>query len=292
MSGTEPATDHPDAWAAPSVAPPELMAALQERLPVRLIATARQYLRMCRVDESIIEVVSRNKEGFDYFPVADTSSAGSDRIVGLVELARFRHGDILGGVVKDHMRPLSDENLMGGDASILSFIKGVDRHPCRLVVSGSSISGLVTLSDLQKLPVRAALFALITHFEIIMTEAIRRDCKDATAWNMRLSEGRRAKLDTKLQAAMEDDSWVDDLLFTEFADKVTIILKSRSFTESKTAFSDQMADVQKLRDNLAHANDYAGSREAAMAVCKTVRIIDTWIEHLSAWPGVGVETGG
>jgi hypothetical protein len=62
------------------------------------------------------------------------------------------------------MRALPEENLIGADAGILSFVKGADRRGCRLVMSGAEISGLVSLSDLQKLPVRATvLFALITH---------------------------------------------------------------------------------------------------------------------------------
>jgi hypothetical protein len=62
------------------------------------------------------------------------------------------------GRVYEKMRHLSEANLIGADASILAFVRDADRHKCRLVVSGCEISGLVSLSDLQRLPVRAALF--------------------------------------------------------------------------------------------------------------------------------------
>ena len=51
--------------------------------------------------------------------------------------------------------------------------------PCRLVVSGTGIVGLVTLSDLQKLPVRAVLLALLTGLEISMSEAIEQVFSDS-----------------------------------------------------------------------------------------------------------------
>lgn len=291
MSGALSPPYRGSGWAAPSVAAPELMASFQDRVPVRLIATSRQDLRTCRVNEPLVDVVSRNKEGFDFFPVTGPSAQEQDRIVGLVELATFRQDRAPDGVVREHMHSLGEDNLIGGDASILSFIKSADQHPCRLVVSGSRIEGLVSLSDLQKLPVRAALFALITHLEIIMAAAIRRDCRETTKWKDRLSAERQSKLATKLQDAVKDDSWVDDLLFTEFADKVTIISKSGSFRESKTGFAANMRTVEKLRNHLAHANEYAANRDAAAAVCKTVRIIDAWIEHLSVWPSAKVAAG-
>ena len=68
--------------------------------------------------------------------------------------------------------------MIGADASILDFIKEADCRPCRLVVSGTGIIGLVTRSDIQKLPGRAALFALVTGLEISMSEAIDENFSD------------------------------------------------------------------------------------------------------------------
>ena len=41
---------------------------------------------------------------------------------------------------------------------LLDFVRTADEHSCRLVVDGGRVTGLVSLSDIQKLPVRAALF--------------------------------------------------------------------------------------------------------------------------------------
>ncbi|MGO4843671.1 hypothetical protein AB4144_66485, partial [Rhizobiaceae sp. 2RAB30] len=67
---------------------------------------------------------------------------------------------------------LREAHLIGADASILSFVKEADTRPFRLLVSERGIVGLVSLSDLQKLPVRAALFGLVTGLEMAMTDAI------------------------------------------------------------------------------------------------------------------------
>ncbi|PPQ32056.1 hypothetical protein CCS01_16095 [Rhodopila globiformis] len=62
-----------DAWPNKTTAEQSLMGALQDRLSVGLIATPRHLLRTCRTTEPLAEVVARNDEGFDYFPVTDSA---------------------------------------------------------------------------------------------------------------------------------------------------------------------------------------------------------------------------
>jgi hypothetical protein len=257
--------------------------AFQRGLTVRLIATGRDALKICVPDEDIAQAVARNEEGYDHFPVAD-----GNRIVGLVELVPFTVGAKPDGKVRERMTGLSDENLIGADASILSFVRDADRQSCRLVVSGRKISGLVSLSDLQRLPVRVALFGLVTSLEMIMANAVRRECPVAADWIDRLSDKRKSKVRKEMAKAKSADTYIDmDLLrFTQFADKATILKKSTLFQWSKTSFMRDFRRIQSLRDDLAHANDYADTRETAAAACETVRMMDRWIERLSNWPSV------
>ena len=264
----------------------------QDGLPVRLIATPRSSFKTCRTDEDLARVVERNVESFDYFPVVDAAEDAKETIVGLINLVPFMHGETPQGMVRDRMRRLSEDSLIGADASILAFVMGADQHRCRLVVSGSEISGLVSLSDLQRLPVRAALFAMITHAEITMASAIRREFNGSDAWIERLSLGRQSKIEEEKKKSAIEDTFVDSLLFTQFADKTTIIRKSPLFNESKTAFEADMQVVQKLRDQLAHANDYASTRATAEHVCRTVRSITHWVDWLSSWPAAAAPSEG
>ena len=288
----EPANARRSAWAKSSDTSPDLMMDFQDGLPVRLIATPRSSFKTCRTDEELAHVAKRNVESFDYFPVVDAAEDARETIVGLIDLVPFMHGETPQGMVKDRMRRLSEDSLIGADASILAFVKGADRHRCRLVVSGSEISGLVSLSDLQRLPVRAALFAMITHAEITMVSAIRREFNGSDAWIKRLSSCRQMKIREELEKSVVEDTFVDRLLFTQFADKITIIRKSPLFKESKTAFETEMQVVQDLRDQLAHANDYASTRAAAEQVCRTVRSIAQRADWLTSWPAAAALSGG
>ncbi len=101
--------------------------------------------------------------------------------------------------------------------------------------------------------------------------------------------GRRQKVGVveQVKKARSGDPYVDTLLFTQFADKITILKKRQQFAWSRTQFEKELNRVQLLRDSVAHANDYAATRDAACGVCKTVRSMDTWIGLLAKdVPGV------
>jgi hypothetical protein len=169
-------------WSSPSISSDNLMGTFQQTLPVRLIATPRKDFRKCACDESLEDVVNRNVENFDRFPVTQRRQTGNEEIVGLVELFRYQNGRTPTGKVRDHMSPLSEGNLIAAETGILTFVKSADSQPCRLLVTAAGIDGLVSISDLQQLPVRSGLFALITHVEITIANAIRREFVNSSLW--------------------------------------------------------------------------------------------------------------
>jgi hypothetical protein len=267
-------------WANSSIGndPHSMIESLQKGLTVDLIATKRADFETCDVSESLPSVVERNhRNRFDFLPVIEPAT---NRIIGLLEVTPFMRGTVEDGRVEEAMRPLSEDNLIGADASILAFVRDADRHKCRLIVSGHEISGLVSLSDLQHLPVRAALFGVVTYLEIIMADVIRREFKGTDKWLDRLPDGRQQKLHVEISKARGDDDLIEALLFTQFSDKITIILRSPRFSFEKKEFECELKQIQSLRDHLAHANDYASSAQAASETCRTVRSIDKWSRQL------------
>jgi hypothetical protein len=142
-----------DSWAAPNFfGPSDLFEAVHSGLKVSQIATPRNDLKTCHPDEQVTNVLRRNTELYDYIPVVEESARGQ-HIIGLFHAAALH--DRAGGAARIHENfiPLSEEFIIGADSSILDFIKEADARPCRLLVSNANIAGLVSLSDLQRLPV-------------------------------------------------------------------------------------------------------------------------------------------
>jgi hypothetical protein len=242
---------------------------LHTGLTVELISTSRHDLKVCSVQDQIDDVIKGNIEKYDFLPVV--RSEDDQKITGLFHTKGFPAGAPLVGTVAQNFTPLSEETIIGADSSILDFVRDADQKPCQLVVSGAHIVGLVSLSDLQRLPVRAVLFALITGFEITMMSAIRKWYVDEEEWISCLSDGRREVLEGQRDAALALDSFIDSLLLTQFSDKKQLVLKRYQGLRSKTSLKDALNKIERLRDFVAHANDYAPSPKQATEVCAVVR---------------------
>ena len=246
----------------------DIFETLHSGLTVALIATERRRLVTCRLNESLSAVVPQSKEKqYDYLPVIDDEGS---KIVGLLNTGELVQNSSCKGLVGEYSHPLSEGNLIGADASILDFIKDADSNPCRLIVSGSEIIGLVTLSDLQRLPVRVALFALVTGLERTMAGAISKQYADENEWWELLNEGRQKKVREKVAKSKQDNGFVNTLLFTEFCDKRDILLHFFPSSLGKEKLR-HLKEIEKLRDKVAHANDYATTQTEAQRVCAVVR---------------------
>lgn len=268
-------------WASAGLSEsPDVFKALHSGLTVGLIATPARELKTCTPHELISNVLLRNPEDFDFLPVIDEAH----RFVGMFHAAVHRDRRTLGTVWQCYV-PLSENYLVGADASILDFVLDADEKQCRLVISGTKVVGLVSLSDLQRLPVRAALFALITGLEMTMASLIRARHSKSEGWMRLLTSGRRAKIEEERKKAKSDDGYVDTLLFTQFCDKRDILTQTLPESE-RGALSAALEDIERLRDRIAHANEYASSPAQAKNVCKIVRELlhlkDQFQDRLSA----------
>ena len=229
-------------------------------LLVERIKVPREQLTTCRNDDALSEVAAR---GFDYLPVEDAE----DQFVGLLKTKDLGTAT---GMVEERMSPLSEADLIAADATILDLLRRVRRRPL-LVVGSGGIDGLVAWTDLQKLPVRTALFALVTGFELTMYEAIKSEFGDGDGWLDDLQENRREKAKDRFKERQKKDSHVDLLLCTQFCDKRRILIESFELSGSRTQLEKRLKAIEDVRDSVAHANNYAMTLEEAERLRDTVR---------------------
>ena len=267
-------------WANPGDSGPHVLDRVQQGLTVDMIMTPRAELRTCRRNEIASDVADRNTKNFSFLPVVDSE----ERILGLYEAARWFVEKAPQKTIDDDFVPFSEDIVIGADASIIDFVKMADEHPTRLVVSGDRVAGLVSLSDLQQLPVRAALFTLITRLEIAMAERIEQEwnADGGTGWLAVLGGDRRATIQEAIDRAKSEDGFVSEIAFSQLADKATIIRKKRLIPGSATKLKRDFNAIVRLRNDIAHANYYAETPRMASKVCSAVRTILRIEKALSA----------
>lgn len=101
-----------------------------------------------------------------------------------------------------------------------------------------------------------------------------------------LSDERRGRILEAIGKAKQEDGFVSEIAFSQLSDKATIIRKRRLVPGSGSGLARDFNAIRKLRDGIAHANNYAEAPEAACWACATVRTILRIKKELSSMIGL------
>ena len=257
---------------------------VQRGLTVESIMTPLARLMACRRGDNVRELMSRNTGRYSFLPVLDEK----DGILGLYRAEQWFDQEPPDQLIGTEFVPFAESLVVGADATVIDFLTLAHEQPTKLVVSGHRVAGLVSLSDIQQLPARAALFTLITSLEIVMADWIEAKWPDdPESWLALLSLSRREMVCQRIQDFTNSDSFVGEVLCTEFADKCTIIRQRAPLPASRSQMSREFSAIRKLRDRLAHASHYAQSPQEALKVCCVTRRILKIRQHLLGTVGSG-----
>jgi hypothetical protein len=257
-------------WASDHDASLSVLHRVQGSLPVALIMVPRRHFHTCKPTDKQSAIKADNQDLYSFMPVTDDN----DRIIGLYDAQRWFQAEPPDAPVSDSFQRLCESMIIGENASIFDFILRAEERPTCLVVSDSGIGGLVSISDLQQLPVRAALFALITSLEMAMSLRIRAHWPEGSnGWLDLLPDQRAASIQKSARHAVRKNAYVDDVILTNFSDKADVVREAGLLGSDKAQWTDPLKGIQGLRNDLAHAKPFAASPEKAVHVCQMVKMI-------------------
>lgn len=251
------------------------MIGLETGLQVQHIATWEDQLYTCNIDDkrNVKELFSDPEfKDFDQIPVRKNGS-----IIGVVTPE-------CEGPIDKCFQLLSESMLIGAQESLPQFISLMANHPpYRLVIRSGRISGIVTRSDLLKLPVRLFAFTLVTHLELLMTSIIRSkypDSQDDDQWLGYLHKDRQKKIKEKQQNLMQQNLELSLLECTEFCDKRDVVRKICSFSNK---FKNDLEHIEKyVRNTVAHAVTYAQDNQGMERFINLIILTQKWIGELES----------
>lgn len=253
------------------------MEAMETGLVVGLIATRREQFLTCTDDQEVWELRSNDTyKGIDNIPVVD-----GDRITGVLEPSQPAAAK-----VSEVKTRLDDAMLVPFSMPIGSFIRQMDgSRGFWLVAEADEPVGIVTPSDLLKLPVRLFVFALVTHLEMVMAELITSRLS-VNEWLGYLDDERRQDVLGKQVDLMPDNFDPNLIELTEFCDKRDLVHHIMNFESNQ--FKKQVGNIERrLRNKVAHAGDYVPDQGFVKLIGQT----EHWIEELSAHIHLGEERG-
>lgn len=171
-----------------------------------------------------------------------------------------RREDLITGICRDHMRPFSPDNdLVPDTANLIDVVKSLAINQRCFVVVLDQVAAIITLSDLEKPPMRMFLFGIITLGEMLMTEIIRHRYRDGS-WQKLISTQRLDKA-IQLQEERSRRGQIVDLIdCLQYGDKGWILsydedIRKALGQESRTHARKAFKELETLRNNLAHTQE-------------------------------------
>lgn len=242
---------------------------VQASLQVSLIMVPRHKILTCKMSETHENIRKKNVENFSYIPVEDSDQ----KFIGMYFAEEWFNKNPPEGSIENCLVPLSEANVIGANTSIFDFIvRGNSISTC-LVVSGSKIVGLVSVSDIQQLPVRAALFSLITDLEMAMVLRINHYWQEGPEpWLKLIGPKEAEKIRTERAKGKAENTNIDPIFYTTLHQKEKISIKA-GFFDIEESWDKHLTEIRNLRNDLAHAKPYAKGMEEAKRVCELVALI-------------------
>lgn len=245
----------------------QTLAVLEQAFKVSDIATFD--LVTCGVDDQTQQVFDTNPQ-FDHIPVQDKGT-----IIGVLERSCPSNEE----TIRARMYPLQESMLVSSDMALGLFLPLMSAESFyRLALRDSKICGIVTRSDVLKLPVRLFAFARVTHLETVMAQIIQRQCPQEESWLLHLSDNRRKKIQRERDDYKKDRDDPSLLEFTYLWDKFDILKRICGTDELLT---NGFEDIKALRNQIAHANNFAEDNQKLSDFIRRMKITEDWIEHLS-----------
>jgi hypothetical protein len=178
---------------------------------------------------------------------------------GLVE-GYVRRQDLISGDCGDHFQPFTPEDdLVPDTANLVEVVKSLSINQQCFVTILDRVGAIVTLSDLEKPPMRMFLFGWITLGEMLMTEILRQRYVD-DSWQDLISVQRLDKARQLQQERARRGQSAELIDCLQYGDKGWILsydeeIRRALGMSSRKEARQAIKEMESLRNNLAHTQE-------------------------------------
>jgi hypothetical protein len=151
-----------------------------------------------------------------------------------------------------------------------------------LVLVGTEIGGIVTRSDLAKPPVRLLAFTVVSNLETAMTTVIKKYFPNDDSWLKILSSDRQKKLERRLKRRQAHNLVLPMIDLADLGDKRRVLAR---ICNLNTAEETELAQIEDLRNAVAHSRDYARTDSELSTFIKRLSKARVWIRRLQQITG-------
>ncbi|RNC68274.1 MAG: hypothetical protein ED859_11070 [Desulfuromonadales bacterium] len=232
---------------------------------------SRQRLKKLFLEGFTVMDVAEPLASFDAEkPAEEVRAFMDDRCYDLVGIRRdgvvcgYARRDELGGKgpCGNYLHPFGPDDLVADTDPLQKAIESLSINNQCFVTVLDRVGAIISLSDLEKPPMRMYLFGMITILEMLMTRMIA-ECFPNGSWRGHLSGGRLEKAEELQRERMRRSQRVDLLDCLQISDKGQLALNIPWYREqlggvgiaSRKAALKGLKEIESLRNNLAHTQE-------------------------------------
>lgn len=248
---------------------------IQSVLTVEQIMTPRAEFLCCSARDHLSDAFTKVPDVYDAVPVVDGDAGDpTAEIVGVLWRSDLEGVSPLLRVdsVLDE-RPV--EKLLAPSTPMLRFARDASANRLTLIGADATVVGLVTVYDLERLPVRLSLFQHLLYLEQKLGEAIMEIEPDPDRWP-EIAPGHREKIQEGVARSRRRDHHGSPVLGIGFTEKVEIARNLLVRVLGKPFRREIMDFLAPFRNDVAHGLPF----ERVEDVPKRINQIDELIEHL------------
>jgi len=131
-------------------------------------------------------------------------------------------------------------------------------------VDGTAIAGIVTWSDLLKVPVTVLAFSLIAQLELAMSCRIKEEYGDRTSWLDLPEEKEKKQISRRLRTLQRENLVLPELDLADLGHKAKVL---GSLLSAKGDFAKDLQNIVILRNNVAHVRDSPTENSNRLNTC-------------------------
>jgi len=206
---------------------------------------------------------------FDFVPVRDDEGT----VVGVLDRSQA-----ISGRVDQAMATLPDSLVVSRRMGLTDFLSLMAKKHFALVEDEGTVTGIVTRSDLLKLPIRVLAFAHICQLELALGATISRNYPhDSDAWTALLNRNRRTRILRQYRDLAQSRIDLSLVELSQLCDKRVVVAR---ILDVPNGFEDELMHIEKYRNLIAHSSIFIQNNEDIGKFIKFLETTSKWIEYL------------
>jgi hypothetical protein len=250
---------------------------IQRTLTVEQIMTPRRDFLCCSASERVVDAFAGIPDVYDAAPVVDGARDDPDAdIIGLLWRSDEKRAKAL-ETVSSYTDERAIESPLPRSESILQFARTASADRIVFVEGEKGILGLVTVFDLERLPVRLSLFQHVLYFEQRLGETIIALAPNEETW-ADLAPSKRKTIEQGIDRSRHRDHEGSPILGIGFSEKLEIAKNLLSEALGKAFDPKLLHRVAIFRNEIAHGLPFGRVEDVPLRICQ----IDTLLGNLSS----------